>query len=113
MRRRRFRFTIRFLMFAIAVTAIPFTALVSYREHLKKVERCRFILSIAPSVGGRNHFSSAQGWRDFLRDLRRAEEYLGIPQRPDQTAETWTDEDELCWRGRGLRIIPEPDDRAR
>jgi hypothetical protein len=67
-------------MILIAVTAVALGALLSWRAHQRKVEHYRVILLLEPSVAGRNHFSSAEAFREFLAECIRAREYLGIAQ---------------------------------
>lgn len=91
-------------MILVAVTAVALGAALSWLAHQRKVEHHRLILALEPSVAGRNHFSSADGFREFLAECRCAREYLGIARA--LRGEQWTDEDEAHWPPRIL-IIPD------
>jgi hypothetical protein len=92
-------------MILVAATAVALGALESWRAHQRKVEHYRLMLALAPYIAGRNHFSSADGFREYLAECRHAREYLGIAQRG--RSEQWTDGDEHGWQRR-IVVIADP-----
>ena len=71
----------------------------------EKVEHYRLMLALAPYIASRNHFSSADGFREYLAECHRAREYLGISQGGRN--EQWTDDDERHWPAR-IVVVADP-----